>query len=87
MEVSMHGTDSGNDSFSVDQCRLSEKVAVKQILRCVLNEWSCHPESFGYAQDKLREGSAFTLSHYRDSICLDFLTHVHYQQAGFEKGG
>jgi hypothetical protein len=47
MEVSMHGTDSGSDSFSVHQCRLSEKVAVKQILRCVLRmtlEWSCHPE-------------------------------------------
>jgi hypothetical protein len=27
-------------------------------------EWSCHPETFGYAQDKLREGSAFKLTHY-----------------------
>jgi hypothetical protein len=25
---------------------------------------SCHPESFGGAQDKLCEGSAFKLSHY-----------------------
>jgi hypothetical protein len=31
--------------FRLDQCRLSEKVAVKQILRCVLRmtlERSCH---------------------------------------------
>jgi hypothetical protein len=24
-------------------------------------EWSCHPESFGYARDKLREGFCFQM--------------------------
>jgi hypothetical protein len=52
--------------FRLDQCRLSEKVAVKQILRCVLRmtlERSCHPER--------SEGSAFTLSLYPFLRCAD----------------
>jgi hypothetical protein len=44
-----------------------QQDAAREILRCALRmtlHRSCHPESFGFAQDKLREGSGVKLSHY-----------------------
>jgi hypothetical protein len=55
----------GSDSFWWTGTGFQQIAAERffAALRMTLDR-SCHPEPFGFAQDKLREGSGFKLSHY-----------------------